>query len=206
MNRLLTLVLFVAFYSISAFAQGAANYDNLLGKVKDGNFTIDFKALRFAYAAKVPTDLRAVDPKLHLQIFTLVNEKKFKEAVKIAEDIQKTNFVDMNSHIGAAMAYQGLADAKKAKYHESIYLGLVNSILKGADGNTPATAYHVVSAGEEVVVLNALELKRGTQTVEAIDGHTYHLVNVNDKATNEAQKVYFNIDKLQPSLAAVPKN
>jgi len=207
MNRLLILVLCTAFFSISAFAQGGkpANYDDLLGKVKDGNFTIDFQSLRFAFAAKTPTEARAVDPKLHVQIFTLVNEKKFKEAIKVADDIQKTNYVDMNSHIGAAMAYQGLADAKKAKFHESVYLGLVNSILKGADGNTPATAYHVISLGEELVLLNALELKRGPQTVESADGHTYHLMTANDKATNEAVKIYFNIDKIGPTMTAVPK-
>ena len=95
---------------------------------------------------------------------------------------------------------------KKSKFHESIYVGLVNSVLKGSDGNTPKTAYHVISAGEEYVLLNALELKRGPRPSKTPTATYYHLITANDKATNEPVKVYFNIDKIRPTLAAVPKD
>jgi hypothetical protein len=203
MKRSFILAFYVVLFSTSAFAQ---SYDEMLGKVKGGDLTIDFKAFRLAYADKTPSGSRSADPKLHAQMFTLLNEKKFKDVINVAEGLQKANFVDMNSHIATAMAYQGLADAKKAKFHEDVYLGLVNSILKGADGNSPKTAYHVISVSEELVLLNALELKPGPQTVETADGHTYHLMTATDKTSNEAVKIYFNIDKLQPTLSSVPKS
>ena len=61
----------------------------MLGKVKGGNVAIDFKALRFAYAAKTPTESRTADPKLQVQMVTLLKEKKFKEAIKIAETFRR---------------------------------------------------------------------------------------------------------------------
>ena len=207
MNRLLILVLCVAFSSIFAFAQGGkdASYNDMLGKLKGGDLTIDFKALRFAYADQTPTESRTADPKLQVQTVNLLKEKKFKDVIKLTEAIQKTNYVDMSSHMIAALAYEGMPDLKKSKFHEAIYVGLVNSVLKDCDGNSPKTAYHVISVAEEYVVLNALELKRGTQVVETVDGHNYHVQTANDKATNEVVKVYFNIDKIGPTLTAVPK-
>lgn len=187
-------MLVTAICALSAHAQ-ASNYDQLVTKLKGGDTNIDFKLLRFSFAEKTPPEGRVADVKLQTQMATLLNEKKFKDVVKIAEGIHKNNFVDMNSHIMAAMAYQGMSDAKKAKFHESVYLGLVNSVLKDSDGNTPKTAYHVISVAEEYVLLNALELKRGTQAVETVDGSTYHVLTATDPATNQPVKLYFNIDK-----------
>lgn len=203
MKRYFFLVLFAAILSVNAFAQ-SGDYEALLAKVKGGDMTVDFKVLRFAFAEKNATEARTADPKLQAQMLSLLNEKKFKDVVKIAEGIHKTAFVDMNSHIMASMAYRGLADAKNAKFHEGVYLGLVNSILKDGDGNSAKTAYHVISIAEEYVLLNALELKRGTSVVEAIDGHNYHVLTANDKTTNEAVKIYFNLDKVELKLTAVP--
>lgn len=195
MKRQMILFLLVAICSAGAHAQGA-NYDQLLTRLKGGDTNIDFQLLRFSFAEKTPPEARVADIKLQTQMAALLNEKKFKDVVKIAESIHKTNFVDMNSHIMAAMAYQGLADAKKSKFHEAVYLGLVNSITKDADGNTPKTAYHVISVAEEYVLLNALELKRGSQAVETVDGSTFHVLTATDPGTNQPVKLYFNIDKV----------
>ena len=201
MKRHLILIMALAISSISVSAQ-VTDYDQLLNKVKGGDLTVDFKALRFGFAEKTTPDSRVADLKLQTQMATLLNEKKFKDVLKIAETIHKTNFVDMNSHIMSAMAYQGLADAKKAKFHEAVYLGLVNSITKDADGNEPKTAYHVISVAEEYVLLNALELKRGSQAVESTGGSTYHVLTVTDPKNNESVKLYFNVDKagVKPSI------
>ncbi len=192
-----------AFFSVNALAQ-SETYEAMVEKVRGGDASVDFKLLRFAFAEKTPTEARTADAKSYTQMVGLLNEKKFKDVIKIAEGIQKSAFVDMNSHIMAAMAYQGVGNAKKSKFHETVYLGLVNSILKDADGNTPKTAYHVISIAEEYVLLNALELKRGSQTVEQTDGHKYHVLTTTEKATNAAVTLYFNIDKVETKLAAVP--
>ncbi len=189
--------------SFAVFAQ-QNEYRSLMERVKKGDQTVDFRAFRLAFAEMTPVEQRVADMKTQTQMANLLNEKKFKEVVKFADEIHKNNFVDLNSHIFASMAYQGLSDAKKAKFHESVYLGLVNSILKDADGNGPKTAYRVISIAEAFILLNALELKRGTQTVENIDGVAYQVVSATDPKTNEVSKVYFVVEKPIVALSPVP--
>ncbi len=137
--RLLCLLLAVCLCTMGSQAQkanetstadGSKAYDELFSKVIRGELTIDFKAFRVASVGRTNSVTGAADAKAHVARVKALNDKNFKEAVRIASEIQKTNFVDINSHVVASMAYQGLGDAKKAKFHEGVYLGLVNSILK----------------------------------------------------------------------------
>jgi hypothetical protein len=197
LGSLFVLCLFTAAFSQPATgAAGKADteYGELLAKVKKGDFTIDFKALRFAFAKKSEAGISSADIKAHADMVKALNERKYKDAINIAEGIQKTAFVDMNSHVVAAMSYQGLGDAKKAKYHEAVYLGLVNSILKDADGNSTKTAYVVISPAEEYVLLNALDLSRGTRELITEEGRSYSIQTAIDKSNNQQVKIYFNID------------
>lgn len=203
MKKIAYSIFFVALLSCSALGQNS-NYEDLLNKAKKGETSLDFRALRYAFADITPVEKRTVEPKLHVQMMTLLNEKKFKDVLKISDEIHKTHFVDMNSHVMASLAYQGLRDAKRSKFHEGIYVGLVNSILNNGDGNTAKTAYSVITIAEQFVVLDAIELKRGPHVVEVVDGQTYNVMTATEKASGQAVKVYFNIEKAKTGLAPVP--
>jgi len=190
MYRILSVLIAVTFLTLAASSQ---SYENLVGKVKGGDTSVDFKALRLAAAER--TAPAPLDPRIYPMMVKLSGEKKYKEALKAVEAVQAANFADMNSHIIASMSYAGLGDDKKAKLHEAIYVGLVNSILNNGDGNSAKTAYTVYSPVEVAVVLNALDLKRVDHAVVTEDGRKFALLTVADKATNEQSKVYFNIDK-----------
>ncbi|CAN5274303.1 hypothetical protein BH20ACI2_BH20ACI2_00980 [soil metagenome] len=201
--RLLCLTLVVCLCTMGAVAQkadetsmvdGSKAYDELLSKVIRGDLTIDFKAFRHASVGRPNNATGAADAKAYIAMVKALNDKNFKEAVRIASEIQKTNFVDMNSHVVASMAYQGLGDAKKSKFHEGVYLGLINSILNGGDGNSTKTAYIVISIAEEFALLDALDLKRTSHSAITEDGRKYDVLTVTDKKTNETSKVYFNTD------------
>lgn len=210
MSRFLIITFCFGLFAVPASAQGPAPaainspiYNELVGKVKRGDLSVDFKAMRFAFAEHGGTNVS--DPRVHGVMLKALNEKKYKEAVKMAEGIHKINFVDMNSHIIAAMAYQSLGDAKQSKFHESVYLGLVNSIVKDGDGNSTKSAYVVISLSEVPVVLNALELKPAGQSIVEEDGHKYGILTATDKGTNETTKVYFNIDLASKGMEKVVK-
>ncbi len=201
--RLLCLTLVVGLCSTGVVGQkadetspavGSKAYDELLSKVIRGDLTIDFKAFRHASAARPDHLTGLADTKPYVAMVKALNDKNFKEAVRIASEIQKTNFVDMNSHVVASMAYQGLGDAKKSKFHEGVYLGLVNSILNGGDGNSTKTAYVVISVAEQFALLDALDLKRASHTAITEDGRKYDVLTVSDKKTNETSTVFFNTD------------
>src|SRR5688572_13069396 len=198
---LLAAILLSCLISASAQSDKSALYNDLLSKVKGGDMTVDFKAMRFAFAEQGPAPF---DPKVQGGMAKAMNDKNYKEAAKLAETIQKESFVDMNSHIVAAMSHGALGDAKKAKFHEAVYLGLINSIINGSDGNSTKTAYVVISMLEVPVVLNALDLKRTSQETIEEGGHKYGVVVATDKNTAESSKVYFNIDLAAKGMPATP--
>ena len=198
---LLAAILLSCLISASAQSDKSALYNDLLSKVKGGDMTVDFKAMRFAFAEQGPAPF---DPKVQGGMAKAMNDKNYKEAAKLAETIQKESFVDMNSHVVAAMSHGALGDAKKAKFHEAVYLGLINSIINGSDGNSTKTAYVVVSLLEVPVVLNALDLKRTSQEMIEEGGHKYGVVVATDKNTGETSKVFFNIDLAAKGMPATP--
>ena len=189
----LAVLLFAAAVCVAQPAAQAADYESLLAKAKRGEKSLDYAALRVAYSESKDFN-PTVDPKERAEMYKLLKEKKFKEAVKAAEAVHKTNFVDINSHMVLALAYTELKDQAKADFHKNTYLGLVNSIISSGDGETPKTAYVVISVPEEYAILDAFEYKRGTQEVVTENGHKYDVLTVTDTKTNSQVKMYFNID------------
>ena len=112
----------------------------------------------------------------------------------MADQILKGDYVDMDAHVIASMAYRGLGDTSNADFHKTVYLGLVNSITMSGDGNTAKTAYVVISTSEEYVILRAFGLIPGGQALVTEDGHTFDVLTATDQKTKATVKMYFNID------------
>jgi len=218
-NRLLAMVgLFVVVVlanAVSAVAQGPMRpvevpkdpeYTRLLDKLKNGDTGVDYKALRLAFARSGAPGVRGVDPKIRLKLAEAVKAKKYEEIAKTAQEILKIHFLDLNIHAVAAAAYEALKDTKKYNYHQAIYLGLINSIVNGADGESAKTAYIVVVPDEINAVLKAYELQRTANEMLTEGTSRYEVVTVTDKANGAVSKVYFNIDFMPkpPETAAKP--
>lgn len=178
-------------------------YTKLMDKLKGGNTEIDYKALRMAWARSGFAGSRGLDPKFRASMVEAVKANKYDEIVKNANEILKVNLMDINTHVIAAAAYLELKDAKKADYHQAVYLGLINSIVNGSDGESPKTAYMVVSRDEIIAVLRAYELQ-ATASEEMTEGTSnYQIVTATDKANGGISKVYFNID-MMPKMPERP--
>lgn len=207
---LLAVVYFTAAVSVSA--QGGMRsaerpmdpeFAKLIDKLKAGNTEIDYKALRMAWARAGFPGARGIDPKFRSGMVEAVKVNKYDDIVKNATEILKANLMDINTHVIAAAAYQELKEAKKAGYHQAVYLGLINSIVNGADGESPKTAYTVVSRDEIIAVLRAYELQ-ATASEEMTEGTSrYQVVTATDKANGGISKVYFNVD-LMPKMPERP--
>lgn len=202
-NRLFSLVLLC--FAASLAAAQDAEYSRLLDKVKGGDTAIDYKALRLAAAGSSQFAAMTVDSKLRLRLIDAVKAKKFDEITKLSQEIMKVNFLDMNAHVYAATAYQAIKDKKKADFHQAVYVGLINSIVNSADGESMKTAYQVISLDEITSVLNAYELQKTQQETVSQDGRTYMLVTATDKATGGTSKVYFNVDLVAKTLEKITK-
>jgi hypothetical protein len=193
-RTLLTLVLTITAVSIG-LAQETSKpdaYDELVAKLNRGETAVNYKAMRIAYRDRLASNKVVPDVKARVAMAKAYNEKNYKEAVKHADAVLKSAYVDIDTHFVAAMSHQNLGDAKKAKFHESVYVGLVNSIIGDGDGSSAKTAYKVISVTEEAAILRALELKRVSMEPLELDGNKYHVYSATD-AANAPVKIFFNV-------------
>lgn len=170
------------------------SYEELLAKLKSGDTKIDFKSLRMAYAETKEYSPYGVGNDKINPMFKALENKKYEDALKLADEILKTNYVEMNSHFIASAANSALGNKEKSDFHRSVFLGLVNSIVEGKDGKSAKTAYEVISVPEEYVILYTLGYKRGSQALVEEGGHKFDVLTVTDSKTNETAKLYFNVD------------
>jgi Domain of unknown function (DUF4919) len=200
MNRLIICVfIFVAACAVAlgqkpvATPEAKPKYEELLAKVQGGDTKIDYRALRMAYSETKEASPFGSDREARSAMNKALDEKRYKDAIKSAEQILKTTYVNPFAHMTKAIAHRELGETDKFEFHKAIYLGLINSILNRADGKTPSTAYVVISTEEEYAVMQALGYGVGGQSLQHTDGHTFDVLHGTDKSGNKVD-VYFNID------------
>jgi hypothetical protein len=174
--------------------QGSGEYATLLAQVQGGDLSIDFQRLRFSYMDS-PERHNAKDTSTEENgMRQALKDKDYKKALNLADVILANEFVNLDAHFIAYHACQGLNDASKADFHEAVFKGLVRSILNSGDGKTQETAYVVISADEEYIVLGVLGLRPGKQSLIHSGAHSYDLLEAIDQDTNKTVPLYFNVD------------
>lgn len=176
-------------------------YEAQLEKAKKGEGEVDYGALRLAFFET--EDYNPMSGMLDYRaLWSTVMQGNWPEAAKQAEIVLAKNYVDINAHMVAHIAYRQQADAEKAKLHRRWADGLLASVKAGGDGRSPATAWHVISTSEEYAVFRSMNLRAVGQALIGADGHSYDEMKVID-AQNAESKLYFNVDK--PMSAYVRK-
>ncbi len=170
------------------------DYAELLGKLKKGDTSISFTDLRLAYTKTKGYSYGGPDKAEREKFNKPFREKKFKDALKAAEDYLEKMYVDANAHFVAYNSAKELKDDAKAGFHKNVLLGLLGSIKNGNDGSTAETPYLVISIDEEYTMLRFLGLQFNGQGLNHIGGHTFDVMDVTDPKTGQKGKVYFNID------------
>lgn len=169
-------------------------FKTLVAKLKAGETSVDFKALRLASVDSDADDAGAeADTDEYKKAATAFSNEKFKDAVSAGEKALKSGYLDIRTHLLLALANQKLKNTEKYEFHKAVYLGLVNSILKSGDGKSAQTAYVVIAVAEEYAILDALQLRRGSQSLQSKDGHQFDVLSATD-ANGKAVTLWFNID------------
>ena len=186
---------FTGVYAQQPAASPTDEFRNIVAKLKAGDTKVDFKALRMASPDSKADDAGARgDRDAYAKAVAAYNAKKFDAALSNAEKALKTGYLDINTHLLLAVAHQEKGNKDKFDFHKAVYLGLINSILDGADGKSAKTAYVVIEVAEEYAVLDALGLERGSQGLRTEGGHTYDVLTATDPKTKQTKDVWFNID------------
>lgn len=171
----------------------ADDYPALLAKVKNFDTTVDFKALRLAYTKTPDYNPYGRDDNKDDAMGKALEEKKFEEAIRIAQTVLDKNYVHVFAHFVSRIAYRELGDPKKYAYHHFVTNGLIQSILRSGTGMNPEGAFLVISTTEEYMLLDVLGLKSKMQSTLKVADQTYDKLSVVDRKTGEAGEMFFNV-------------
>ena len=192
--------------SCAILAQGKANsdattnYEKALQELKSGDLKIDFKALRLNCAAsKYECEADSGDIKA---LFSLLNDKKFDQALKKVNESLEKVFVDAELHYIAFIANSESGNKEKAEFHKAIIRGLLDSIQDGRHGRSEEDAFVVINVHEEYTFLRFSNMQVTKQSLSRKDGHSYDIMvckNMSD--SGHEVTAYFNIDIPEKSLS-----
>ena len=170
-------------------------YEAMLEAAKKSEGAVDYKALRFAYF-ETPDYDPLVGMMNYRGLWGLVMQQNWAEAAKQAEAVLARNYVDINAHMVAHVAYRQQGDEERAALHRRWADGLLASVKSGGDGKSTDTAWHVISVSEEYAVIRSMNLRPAGQSLHQKDGHSYDVMKVIDPQTNTQSSIYFNVDKV----------
>lgn len=182
--------------SASASKPAGDEYKELLARLKGGDTTVDFTKLRMAFTKTENYSYHGMDKADREKMTRPLGEKRYKEALKAAEKLLETDYVNPNTHYVAYLSNKELKDATRADFHKSVLLGLLNSITSNNDGLSAKTAFFPITIEEEYALMNFLGYKVSSQGLNSIDGHQFDVFEAVDPKTSAPVKLYFNIDKI----------
>ena len=166
----------------------------LLEKVKQKDPSVNFTELRYAFY-----ESPHYNPYAPMMTYRPLNaalaQKNYEEVLKIAESVLAKNFVEVNAHMAAQIAYQETGNAERAEFHKFMAEGLLKSIKASVDGKSPEKAFEVISINEEYGLIRSLGLRPIGQALVEDKGRRFDAITVVDPKTNQESQIYFNIDK-----------
>lgn len=177
--------------------QGEANarsYEALLERIKRGDSTVDFGALRQALAESPA--YRPYDPdaeRLRKEMFAAYAAEDYEAANDRARRLLEADYLDIRGHMVKALIEQRLGNTELARFHQFMAVSLLRSILDSGDGRSPETAYVVIATAEEYAVLDLLGLRASDQALIHANGHSLDRLRAVGR-DGDAVTLYFNVD------------
>jgi hypothetical protein len=196
-RRLLWKLAIVLLTTTVAFGKdnpaATASYEKVLLQLKSGDLKIDFKALRVNCAAsKYECQADPDDIKL---LFSLLNDKKFDQALKNVNQSLEKVFVDAELHYIAFIANSESGNKDKAEFHKAVIRGLLDSIQENKHGQSEEDAFVVINVHEEYTFLRFSDMQVTKQSLSHKDGHSYDIMVCKDMGDKGREvTAYFNVD------------
>jgi sugar lactone lactonase YvrE len=167
----------------------------MVGRVKQGDMTMDFRAFRVAGALKSGPQASMLETGERAAFRNLMASGDRTGALDLARRALDRNYASPIAHFDAMTAYQSLDKNDEAAAHEKVLSALLHSIRQSGDGKSPDTAYFVVTVQEEYLFLNrVLHVRATSQDWVRKDGHFYDRISVPDLTTDHIQYLWFNAD------------
>ena len=156
--------------------------------------SVDYTPVRLAYTKTSFCTPTIGDADMISAMRKAYMEGRYNDAILYGEKIVKGHFVNSRAHMTLDMAYEKIGEQEKASFYYLVAYGLIQSILASGDGESPKTAYHVISLSEENVITDVLGYKVDKQSFTEQKGSSFHQLEVTNVKTDEKRTFYFNID------------
>jgi hypothetical protein len=170
------------------------DYTTQLASLKAGDTAIDYGRLRLSWVDSPEYKLAKDTKKEEDAMNAALEQKNYAEALKNAEIVLASEYVNMDAHFAASVANRELGQPDQAEFHKTVFRGLVNSIVNSGDGKSTDKAWVVINTHEEYVVLRVLGYKPGGQSLVRKDGHAYDVMKVKNVEDETDATFYFNVD------------
>ena len=171
-------------------------YLALLRPLRDsGDTTVDVTALRRALAATSfysPYD-NDRDEQRH-RMWTRLDANDPAGASQVADSLLSSNYLDLDTHIGAGVAARQLGDSTRAQKHFATARAIMHSIESTGDGRSPQHPLFVLAPSEEYSYLSVVGLRRsGMQSLTQCQGHACDALEVAPRDGGEKFTMYFEV-------------
>ena len=177
-----------------AGAQQPSEYATLLASVKSGNTNVDYTRLRLSYMDSPEYKAAKDTSKAEKAMGDALDAKDYPTALKNAETVLDSEFVNIDAHFVADVANRELGNKDQAAFHLAIFRGLIDSIRNSGDGKSTATAWVVITVHEEYVMLRVLGYRPSQQSLLSKDGHNFDEMKVKRIDDGSDATFYFNVD------------
>ena len=193
--RPLLCALGLAFAASPALA--AEDYASLAKRLQDGDTTVDFRALRLAYAATpgyAPNRPTMLEHRRAVQ--KALSDAKFDEATSRVQRWLAEDPLNPFAHLGAARVYEKTGKAEQAKFHDDVAQGIGKSICGPGEGQDEAKPCPVISLDEELFYMAMFGFKfEGQHGQLCSDGSACDVFDVTDPKTNKGYVLYMDISR-----------
>jgi hypothetical protein len=191
---LIAILLFASLSLIANAQDKPSEYATLLAALKAGNTDIDYTRLRLSWMDSPEYKQARDTTKEQDAMNAAMKLKNYADALKNAEVVLASEYVNMDAHFVAYAANKELGADDEAEFDRTVFRGLVNSILHSGDGKSMRTAWVVINTHEEYVLFRVLGYRPGDQSLMNKDGHSYDVMKVKKVDDGTDATFYFNVD------------
>lgn len=178
-----------------ASAVAADDFAALKARVIEGDASVDFRALRMAFAATPayqPNTGASLQFRHRVQV--ALEAEKFEDALKISNDWLAQEFINPFAHLGAHRAQDALGHAAEADFHQRIVDRLYDSICRGGEGRSVESPCPVISIDEEHFYLARHQFVMGSNYgATCHDEIPCNVYEVHEPGTDLLHDIYFDI-------------
>jgi hypothetical protein len=168
-------------------------YHDILARLQAKDTSIDFTALRLAYAASPDYAPYGSDADDHRDSLNAALERRdYRRVIVEADSALGIDYLDIRTHVLRAYASEQLGDSAGAAWDRLIAARLAQSIIQSGAG-TVDSPYVVISVAEEYALLGMNHYQSGMQSLSKCGTRPCDILETTHRDTQEKRTFHFDI-------------